>query len=595
MNEGDEAALAVLYDGYAERLYDYVLSLSGDYKTAADIVHDTFIDACRRAPRMRHHSHLRPWLYGAARRRCVQRGRGRALFWEPDLDFGELPAFAGRPEEPSGTATGPGGRGRPGGTALRRRLQTPARPQRGGPDRRAAAPSAAGTREPSAMLEPPSSAELRRLLEAVLSRLDAGEQEALLLAVRHGLRPAEIGIVLGISARRAAARVARSRTELEEAFETELLLLTERCAARRRPQPAVDVADAEAELLARTETMDADAGGTGSAGTVVSEAAAKPPPHEPPAGETAPAGRPGPAPRRGNPSGRKRRTGQRTPAAPGDAPFADHRCDDCDRRAAVYPAALLALAPAPVLPAALRHRVVHTATDPELAGYRADIAARGGGLTPAGLPSQPDMPSPFTKRWLFAGGGMAGALVTALLGALLMGPGLGNPTIYWPPFQTRPQPSITEQGPTGKGKERDRRQPPQGRAPSGPAAAPSSGPGTQERRTPRPSPKVPVSPPPTGPGMLAVSPAKVELYGTKTGNIKLTAMRGPVAWNAVSSSEQISVSRPQGDLDRGATTDLTITLAPRLLNLPGEATVTFIDPTTGDERQITVVWDASLF
>lgn len=68
-------------------------------------------------------------------------------------------------------------------------------------------------------------------------------------------------------------------------------------------------------------------------------------------------------------------------------------------------AALLRRAPAPILPAALRHRVMHTATDPELAGYRADIAARGGTLTPSDLPSQPDVPSPFTRRWMFTGEG----------------------------------------------------------------------------------------------------------------------------------------------------------------------------------------------
>jgi hypothetical protein len=273
----------------------------------------------------------------------------------------------------------------------------------------------------------------------------------------------------------------------------------------------------------------------------------------------------------------------------------DHSCDDCDRRAAVYPAALLALAPSPVLPAALRHRVVHTATDPELAGYRADIAARGGGLTPAGLPSQPDMPSPFTKRWLFAGGGMAGALVTALLAALMMGPGLGNPTIYWPPFHTRPQPSITEQSPgAAQGHERDGRRPTQSQAPPAAGARPPLDPHSGERRTPTPSPTVPAPPAPPKPGTLAVSPAKVELYGTKTGSVRVSALRGPVGWNAVSSSDQVTVSQPRGDLDRGATADLTITLSTGLLNLPGEATVTFIDPTTGDSRQVTVVWGASL-
>lgn len=50
LHDGDEAALAALYDEYGERIYDYALSMSGDEKVAADIVHDTFIDAGRRAP-----------------------------------------------------------------------------------------------------------------------------------------------------------------------------------------------------------------------------------------------------------------------------------------------------------------------------------------------------------------------------------------------------------------------------------------------------------------------------------------------------------------------------------------------------------------
>ncbi|MFC5750760.1 sigma factor [Actinomadura rugatobispora] len=622
LNEGDDGALAALYDGYAERLYDYVLSLSGEYKIAADIVHDTFIDACRRAPRMRDHVHLRSWLYGAARRRCVLRGRPRALFWEPDVEFGEPPALMAA--EPARAGAGGNARGlgrRPGGPPLPRR-----RPKEDGGSARTEIPAA---EEP----ELPPSAELRRLLDASLGRLDPGDQEALLLAVRHGLLPSEIGIVLGISSRRAAARVARSRSALESAYETELMLLTERCVAERRTPPAVEVADAEAELLARTESVQGRAEDE-QASTVVGGAAAKKPPVPEPddtegddedgqaaqerserrrgpasrrtaagvlpgrARRSAPPSRRPPqrgnAPSSGGPGGAKRAAGRRTQQPPGGAAFDDHACDDCDRRAAVYPAALLALAPSPVLPAALRHRVVHTATDPELAGYRADIAARGGGLTPAGLPSQPDMPSPFTKRWLFAGGGMAGALVTAVLAALMMGPGLGNPTIYWPPFHTRPQPSITEQSPGAQGHERDQRRPPQAQAPSAPGARPPLNPQSNERETPRPSPTVPAPPAPPRPGTLAVSPAKVELYGTKTGSVRVSALRGPVEWNAVSSSEQVSVSQPRGDLDRDGTADLTITLSTGLINLPGEATVTFIDPTTGDSRQVTVVWGASL-
>ncbi|MEW2357499.1 RNA polymerase sigma factor, partial [Spirillospora sp. NPDC029432] len=279
---------------------------------------------------------------------------------------------------------------------------------------------------------------------------------------------------------------------------------------------------------------------------------------------------------------------------PEPRPASEHHCADCERRAGVYAAALLAMAPSPVLPAALRHRVIHTATDSELAGYRADIAARGGGLTPDGLPTQPDMPSPFTRRWLFAGGGMAGALATAVLGVLLMGPGgLGDPTISWPPFQTGPQPSITQQGPDGRSSSG-------GGAPVPPQAqAPGSGgrpgaPATRGPSSPAPTSPAPTSPTPPKPGSLAVSPAKVEMYGTKTAQVRLTAQEGPVSWNAVASSAKVSVSQPQGGLPEDAQTSVTITLDAGLLNLPGEATVTFIDAETGESREVAVVWGASL-
>ncbi|MEW2359201.1 sigma-70 family RNA polymerase sigma factor, partial [Spirillospora sp. NPDC029432] len=208
--------MALLYEAYAERLYDYTLSMTGEYRSAADIVHDTFIDACRRAPRMRDHARLRSWLYGAARRRCVQRGRARGLFWEHDAEFGDGGAVPSR-------ADGPAAR-RDAGVGL------------------------------------PPSGELRGLLESSLGRLEPGEQEALLLAVRHGLLPAEIGTVLGVSARRAAGRVARARTRLDAAYEIELALATEHCAAgtRAKPRPEPEAAaEPRGEPSARTVVADA--------------------------------------------------------------------------------------------------------------------------------------------------------------------------------------------------------------------------------------------------------------------------------------------------------------------------------------------------
>src|SRR4051812_11864304 len=178
LHDGDDDALATLYDVYAERLYDYCVALLDDPKAAADVVHDTFIDAVRRAPRMRDRERLRAWLYAAARRRCLLRKRPAAM--------GEDESFI---------------------------------------------------------------------------RLDFSQQETLFLAHRHDLTGEDLAAALGVTIRRAQARLQRADRHL----------------------PNVQ--------------------------------------------------------------------------------------------------ALLSAAPAPELPTALRHRVLHAGSDPELAGYRSEIAARGGVLT----------------------------------------------------------------------------------------------------------------------------------------------------------------------------------------------------------------------
>jgi hypothetical protein len=395
--------------------------------------------------------------------------------------------------------------------------------------------------------------------------------------------------------------VTRSRTLLDAAYGTELALATERCAAVRRPQPAVDPADAQAELIERSASLDAAARPTATESAAIESAAIESAAIESAATESAAtesavveSAAAESAGSKGGASGIPFTAGRRWSGSRSASVTDEHpHCPDCERRARVNAASLLAFAPAPVLPGSLRHRVLHTASDPELAGYRADIAARGGALTPAGLPTQPDMPSPFTKRWLFAGGGMAGALVTALLGAMLVGPGLGDSTIYWPPFRARPQPSISHQPPgqpqgSGNGQES-----PRSRSPQAPGVPPPGSPNGQGASPPGSSPS-PSSPVPPEPGTLTVSPGRVELYMTKTAKVRVAASRGPVSWTATSSSNQITVSRPQGELPEDGTADVTVTLRTHLINLPGEATVTFTDPVTGATRPVTVVWGASL-
>jgi hypothetical protein len=252
-----------------------------------------------------------------------------------------------------------------------------------------------------------------------------------------------------------------------------------------------------------------------------------------------------------------------------------------------------------MLPAALRHRVMHTATDPELARHRADIAARGGSLTPEGLPSQPDVPSPFTRRWLFAGGGMAGALVAALVAVLLIGPGLDG-TLSLPPFRTHPQPSITKTPLDGSGGARTPQAPGQGgpgRSGAPPARPQSDGTATTPGGTAPPSAPPSSSPPPVvrpaRPGQLVVAPAKVELWGTKTGRIRLAAKSGPVTWTAMTSTSQLILSEMQGGVPQDGSVDLTITLRTAVVGLPGQGTITFTD-SEGALHKVTVVWGVTL-
>ncbi|MGH3391190.1 MAG: RNA polymerase sigma factor, partial [Actinomadura sp.] len=350
LHEGNTTTLATLYDTYAERLYDYCSSVVGEPGIAADIVHDVLIDASHRAPRMRSRARLRPWLYGAARRRCLQRGRGGGLHWH-------------RSGEPTAELTS-----RPTGETAAD--QAPAD-------------------------GPVPDEELRELLDAVLARLDFADQEALLFTLRHDLTSAELAAMLGISGRRAAVRVSRARSRALIAVAAERQAFARRCGdAEQHRTRAREVAEAEAEL----------------------------------AGHTA-----------------------RGSLEPAETTLATHiaACPACRRRGQVSIPALFDHVPAPTPPVALRRRVLHTAGDSELAGYRADIAGRGGALTPDGLPRQPDIPTTVTRRWAFLAGGTAGALATALVALLIIGPIMGRPDLYWS-FRPRLEPSTSQPpGPTG--------------------------------------------------------------------------------------------------------------------------------------------------
>ena len=373
LHDGDNDALATLYDVYAERLYDYCMALMDDTKAAADVVHDTFIDAVRRAPRMRERALLRPWLYAAARRRCMQRKQNPA----PDED------------DPTG-------------------------------------------------------------------KLDFPHREALFLALRHDVTDDELAATLGVSGRRAQKRLNRAKRLVPEA------------------------------------------------------------------------------------------------------------ADYLDK------------APAPLLPAVLRYRVQHTGTDPELAGYRAEIAARGGALTPDGMPRQPDAPSPLPRRWAFASAGSLAALATALVALMVIGPDLPVPDIQWPGERTH-SPHATKHPPHR-------------------SDASDGGPG-QARPAPIPTTSRPTASPlpPRRPiGELAVFPQVVHLTaGESMAELYLAAKDGPVSWAGDSSSSRLSLSKSRGGIHDADRVTIRLILRRELLTLAGSAVVTLKD-SAGHDVQVKVAWDASL-
>ena len=378
LHDGDDDVLATLYDVYAERLYDYCMALLDDSRVAADVVHDTFVDASRRAPRMRDRAKLRPWLYAAARRRCMQ----RKLQLEP---------AAGDP----------------------------------------------------------------------LASLDFLHREALFLALRHDLTGEDLAMTLGVSLRRSESRLKRAQDQVPDAGE------------------------------------------------------------------------------------------------------------------------FLGAAAAPVIPAALRHRVQHTGTDPELAGYRAEIAARGGALSPEGMPRQPDAPSHLARRWAFTSAGLLTAMATALVVLMLMDPNLPVPDIQWP--GGRPH---TSKSPSGH----SHRPGAQDRAPGGgerPTAAP------QSVNSPTPTPGPPRRPGPRT-GVLAVSPTSIRFRGhTTMAAILLTAEGGPVSWTAAASSPQVTIMNPGGTIREHGRVTIPVSLNRGLLTLPGSATIT-VSGGRGPVVPVGVAWDISV-
>ncbi len=68
---GSSAALGILFDRYADRIYTYCFRRTADWSTAEDSTSSVFLEAWRTRERIRvHDGSALPWLYGIATNVC---------------------------------------------------------------------------------------------------------------------------------------------------------------------------------------------------------------------------------------------------------------------------------------------------------------------------------------------------------------------------------------------------------------------------------------------------------------------------------------------------------------------------------------------
>lgn len=77
MAAGDEDALRILYDSYAQRLYAFAVRITGDPTLAEDVLQDSLVAAWQGASRFRGESRLVTWLLGIVHHKALNSLRGR--------------------------------------------------------------------------------------------------------------------------------------------------------------------------------------------------------------------------------------------------------------------------------------------------------------------------------------------------------------------------------------------------------------------------------------------------------------------------------------------------------------------------------------
>lgn len=162
LERGDARGFDLAYARYAQRIFGFLVRLSGSRALAEDLFQHTFMRLAESGPRLRADSDLRAWLFTVARNAFHSHARAQSVEWR--VGSARLAA------EPATSA---------------------------GPD--------AGL----ALAE----------LERALARLSASDRELLLLFGAEGLSYAEVAAVLDLDQVTVRKRVSRARSRLAEALD----------------------------------------------------------------------------------------------------------------------------------------------------------------------------------------------------------------------------------------------------------------------------------------------------------------------------------------------------------------------------------------
>jgi RNA polymerase sigma factor (sigma-70 family) len=342
----------------------------------------------------------------------------------------------------------------------------------------------------------------RELVHAALLVLSGQQREALDLSLRHELDPHELAEILDLSPHDASVRVAQARHDLDDAF--------------------------AAVVVAATGREDCP-----------SVAALAGPIDEPLDAETC-------------------------------AKLARHiaNCPICGTRGnrKVATARLLHAMPTAAIPAALRSRVLSTASAPELADLRATIAMRSDPPAEPELEEEPERASP--RLWpVFAA---VACVLLVVAGVFLMLPGSS------PEKTSGEQPIASPSDSSSDGEDpSDSAEP----SPSDSAGSPSASP-SKSSKTPTPGASSkrpgashrPAPPPQQGPGTLSVSGC--HMNGTYHCSVTVTAHGGSVSWRVTGTNGNITASG-SGTLSAGRSASVTVTRHDSICLSGGSGSVSF--------------------